>query len=182
MNNIRSIGSTHQPVYYQRLYAVALALMSHTQRTTSASAAIPQDPLPSMLSQPDFGSELSPSRVLRMNMYWIATLVFTISTVSLAMLSRQRTRDVKLGLIRQRRLDSQASKSAAMPTRGSLDESVQGFYISMVIDTMYRLFQVGLVVFLFGHIDAIVHPMGVAGLASIVACGMLYIFRVIGPT
>ena len=114
-------------------------------------------------------------------MYWIATLVFTISTVTLAIVSRQRTRDVKLELIRQQ-IDGHASKSAAMAAGVSPDETVQGFYMSLLIDTMYRLFQVALVVFLLGHLDAIVHPIGVIYLASIVACGMLYVFRVIGPT
>jgi hypothetical protein len=116
-----------------------------------------------------------------MNMYWIATLVFTISTVFLAMLSRQRTRDVKVGLIRQQ-LGDHATKSSAIATEVSLDECVQGVYMSLVIDTMYRLFQVALVLFLFGHVDAVVAPIGLTCLASIVACGTLYIFRVFVPT
>lgn len=114
-------------------------------------------------------------------MYWIATLVFTISTVTLAMLSRQRTREMKLGLIRQQ-VGDEASKGPAMTAGVSLDEIFQGFYMCLAIDTMYRLFQVALVVFLFGHVDAIVYPVGVVFLASIVGCGTLYIFRVIGPT
>jgi hypothetical protein len=129
-----------------------------------------------MLSQPYFGSD--PSRVIRMNMYWIATLVFTISTVSLAVLSRPRAREVKLGLIRQQ-AGGHASKSPATAAGVSPDESIQGFCMSMVIDTMYRLFQVALVMFLLGHIDAIVRPIGIVYLSSIVACGTLYIFRVI---
>ena len=83
---------------------------------------------------------------------------------------------MKLGLIHQQ-IGGQASPSAEMVSR---DECVQCFYISLLIDTTYRLFQVALVVFLLGHLDAIVHPIGVIYLASIVACGMLYIFRVIG--
>jgi len=113
-----------------------------------------------------------------MNMYWIATLVFTISTLSLAMLSRQRTREVKHGLIRQH--VGHASKSPAMAADVSLDESAQGLYMSLAIDTIYRLFQVALILFLLGHVDVIILPIGVVYLASIVACGTLYIFRVIG--
>ena len=114
-------------------------------------------------------------------MYWIATLVFTITTVSLAILSRLRSREVKLGLVRQQ-AGGHASKSPATAAGVSPDERIQGFCMSLVIDTMYRLFQVALVVFLLGHLDAIVRPIGVVYLASIVACGTLYIFRVIGPT
>jgi Family of unknown function (DUF6535) len=179
MNNFRSLEATNQPVYYQKLYLATLAFMSQTQRATFPPSMIPQAPAPSMLSQPYTGSDLS--RVLRMNIYWITTLVFTISTVSLAILSRLKAREEKLGLIRQQ-AGGQASKSPATAAGVSPDERIRGFCMSMVIDTMYRLFQVALVVFLLGHVDAIVRPIGVVYLSSIVACGTLYIFRIIGPT
>ena len=176
MNNIRHLEAAQKPVYYQRLYAAVWALTS--QRTSSV--ATPQAPVPSMLSHPyPVAPEPSPlSRVIRMNMFWIISLVFNISTVSLAMLARQRTRDLQLRLIRQQ--FGHASKSTS--TGDSFDEHVQGFYMSMAIDTMYRLFQVALVMFLLGHIDAIVHPISATFLSLVFVCGMLYIFRIIGPT
>jgi hypothetical protein len=136
-----------------------------------------------MLSQPYPAFEPSSSsssslRVIRMNMYWLTSLVFNISTVSLAMFARQRTRDVKLKLIRQLRFRYE-SKSDAM--EDSLDESAESVFMAMGMDTMYRLFQVALIVFLLGHIDAIVKPIGVTFLTSVVICGMRYILRLIGP-
>jgi hypothetical protein len=145
---------------------------------------IAQAPFPSMLSQPypSFDPPSSPSlRFIRMNMYWLTSLVFNVATVSLATFARRRTRDVKLELelIRQLRLRDAASESDAAEV--SLDESAQSVFVAMGMDTMYRLFQVALVVFLLGHVDAIVKPIGVTFLASVVICGMLYVFRLIGP-
>jgi len=175
MSNIRHLESTHQLVYFQGLYAAVRVVMS--QRASPMT--IPQAPVPSMLSQPypAFDPPSSSLRVIRMNMYWLTSLVFNISTVFLAMFSRQRTRDVKLGLIRQLRLRN-ASKSDVM--EASIDETAQSVFMAIGMDTMYRLFQVALIVFLLGHVDAIVKPIGVTFLASVVICGMLYIFRVIG--
>lgn len=175
MNNIRHLEATHQLVYIQGLYAAVRAVM--TQR--SSPMTTPQALVPSMLSQayPAFEPPSPSLRVIRMNMYWLTSLVFNISTVSLAMFAKQRTRDVKHGLIRQLRLRN-ASSSDAM--EGSIDESAQSVFMAIGMDTMYRLFQVALIVFLLGHIDAIVKPIGVPFLASVVICGMLYIFRVIG--
>jgi hypothetical protein len=158
-------------VYFQGLYAAVRVVMS--QRASPMT--IPQAPVPSMLGQPypAFDPPSSSLRIIRMNMYWLTSLVFNISTVFLAMFARQRTRDVKLGLIRQLRLRN-ASKSDAIEV--SIDETAQ----SVGVDTMYRLFRVALIIFLLGHIDAIVKPIGVTFLASVVICGMLYISRVFG--
>jgi len=174
MSNIRHLEASHQLVYFQGLYTAVRAVMS--QRAFPVT--IPQAPVPSMLSQPYPTFELpSPPRVIRMNMYWMTSLVFNISTVSLAMFARQRTRDVKLELIRQLRLPH-ASKGDAMEV--SFDERAQSVFTAVGMDTMYRLFQVALIVFLLGHIDAIVKPIGVTFLASVVVGGMLYIFRAFG--
>jgi len=174
MSNIRHLEATHQLAYFQGLYTAVRVVMS--QRASSGT--IPQAPIPSTLSQPYTTFELpSPPRVIRMNMYWMTSLVFNISTVSLAMFGRQRARDVKLRLIRQLRLRN-GSKSDAMGV--PFDERAQSVFTAVGMDTMYRLFQVALIVFLLGHIDAIVKPIGVTFLASVIIGGMLYIFRVIG--
>ena len=174
MNNIRHLEATHQLVYFQGLYTAVRAVMSQK----ASLVTIPQAPVPSTLSQSYSTFELpSAPRVIRMNMYWMTSLVFNISTVSLAVFARQRTRDVKFSLIRQLRFRD-ASKSDV--TGVSFDEHAQSVFTAVGMDTMYRLFQVALIVFLLGHIDAIVKPIGVTFLASVVVCGMLYIFRVIG--
>ena len=140
---------------------------------------IPQAPVPSMLSQPYPAFELSSSlRFIRMNMYWMTSLVFNISTVSLATFARQRTRDVKLRLVRQLRLRNAPKNDTAVEV--PFDERPQSVFMALGMDTMYRLFQVALIIFLLGHIDAIVKPLGVIFLASVIVCGMLYVFRVIG--
>ena len=109
-----------------------------------------------------------------MNAYWVTSLVFSVSAVVLAMLGKHMIRDCKDRLPLRRHLKGP-------PTRSLLDGSVEGLAMFAATDTMYRLFQVALVLVLLGHIDALVIAIGVTILVPIVGCGVLYVFGFIGP-
>jgi hypothetical protein len=108
-----------------------------------------------------------------MNVYWVASLVFGVSAVVLAMLGKHMVRDCRERLALRRH-------SKGPPIRSFWDGSVQGLAMFAATDTMYRLFQVALVLVLLGHIDAVVISVGVRVFAPIVGCGVLYVFGFIG--
>jgi len=173
--NIRNIQSVPKPF----LYAVIHSLFS--QGTTSSMAA-PQAPVPSAspspLDQihppPPPIFDLCSSRIVRMNVYWVTSLVFSVSAIVLAMLGKHMIRDCKDRLALRRHIKGP-------PIRSLLDGSVQGLAMFATTDTMYRLFQVALVLVLLGHIDSLVISVGVTVFAPIVGCGVLYVFGFIGP-
>lgn len=169
--NIRNIQSVPQPF----LYAVIHSYFS--QGTTSPMAA----PAPVLSASPSLFDQIDPppifdvssSRIVRMNVYWIASLVFGVSAVVLAMLGKHMVRECRDRLALRRHLKGP-------PIRRLWDGSVQGLAMFATTDTMYRLFQVALVLVLLGHIDAVVISIGVTVFAPIVGCGVLYVFGFIG--
>jgi len=108
-----------------------------------------------------------------MNVYWVTGLVFSISAVVLAMLGKHMIRDCRDRLALRRHI-----KGA--PIRSLWDGTTQGLALFTATDTMYRLFQVALVLVLLGHIDALVISVGLTVFAPIVGCGVLYVFGFIG--
>ena len=169
MYNIRNIQSVPQPFLYA-------AIHSHfTQGEAAPQSPVPS-PSPSPLDQIDLPSmfDESSSRIVRMNVYWVTSLVFSVSAVVLAMLGKHMVRDYRDRLALRRHLKGQ-------PIRSLWDGSVQGLAMFATTDTMYRLFQVALVLVLLGHIDALVISIGVNVLAPIVGFGVLYVFGFIGP-
>lgn len=170
--NIRNVQSVPQPFLYA-------AIHSHfSQRTTSSMAAQPA-PVPSASQSPLDHIDLPPifdvcsSRIVRMNVYWITSLVFSVSAIVLAMLGKHMIREC-----RDRRALRRHLKDP--PIRSLWDGSVQGLAMFAATDTMYRLFQVALVLVLLGHIDALVISLGVTIFAPILGCGVLYVFGFIG--
>jgi len=169
MYNIRNIQSVPQPFLYA-------AIHSHFTQGVAA----PQVPVPSLSPSPldriDIPATFdeSSSRIVRMNAYWVTSLVFSVSAVVLAMLGKHMVRDYKDRLALRRQAKGQ-------PIRSLWDGSVQGLAMFAATDTMYRLFQVALVLVLLGHIDALVISVGVTVLAPIVCFGVLYVFGFIGP-
>jgi hypothetical protein len=119
--------------------------------------------------------DMSSSRIVRLNVYWVTSLVFSISAVVLAMLGKHMVRDCKDSLALRRHLKPP-------PTRSLWDGSAQGLAMFAATDTMYRLFQVALILVLLGHIDALVISIGLTVFAPIVGCGVLYVFGFIGPS
>jgi hypothetical protein len=109
-----------------------------------------------------------------MNVYWVTSLVFSVSAVVLAMLGKHMIRESRDRLAIRRQL-----KPA--PIHSPLDGSAQGLAMFAATDTMYRLFQVALVLVLVGHIDTLVISVGVTVFAPIVGYGVLYVFGFIGP-
>ena len=170
--NIRNIQSVPQPFLYA-------AIHSHfSQGTTSMAAAAPPAPSasPSPLDRigPPPTFDLCSSRIVRMNVYWVTGLVFSFSAVILAMLGKHMIRDCRDRLALRRHIKGP-------PIRNLLDGSVQGLAMFAATDTMYRLFQVALILVLLGHIDSLVISVGVTVFAPIVGCGVLYVFGFIGP-
>lgn len=109
-----------------------------------------------------------------MNVYWVTSLVFSVSAVVLAMLGKHMIRECRDKLALRRH-------TKGPPIRSLWDGSVQGLAMFAATDTMYRLFQVALILVLLGHIDTLVISVGISIFAPIVGCGVLYVFGFIGP-
>jgi hypothetical protein len=172
--NIRNIQNVPQPFLFA-------AIHSHFSQgtTTSMAAAAPPAPLPSASPgpldhfDPPPTFDMCSSRIVRMNVYWVTGLVFSVSAVVLAMLGKHMIRDCRDRLALRRHIK-------ATPIRSLWDGTAQGLAMFAATDTMYRLFQVALVLVLLGHIDALVISVGVTVFAPIVGCGVLYVFGFIG--
>lgn len=131
----------------------------------------PASPLDQIGPPPTF--DTPSSRIVRMNVYWVTSLVFSVSAVVLAMLGKHMIRECRDALALRRHLKPP-------PIRSLWDGSAQGLAMFAATDTMYRLFQVALVLVLMGHIDALVVSVGLTVFAPIVGCGVLYVFGFIG--
>ena len=168
--NIRNIQSVPQPFLYAAIHSY------FTEGTTAAPPApvtsAPANPLDRIGPPPIF--DVWSSRIVRLNVYWVTSLVFSVSAVVLAMLGKHMIRDCRDKLALRRHLK-------APPLRSLWDGSAQGLAMFAATDTMYRLFQVALVLVLMGHIDALVISVGITIFAPIAVCGTLYVFGFIGP-
>ncbi|KAI0274153.1 hypothetical protein BGY98DRAFT_995807 [Russula aff. rugulosa BPL654] len=163
--NIRNIHRVPQPFLYA-------AIHSHFSQATTSMAAPQPLPLDRIGPPPIF--DVYSSRIVRMNVYWVTSLVFSVSAVVLAMLGKHMIRESRDRLALRGQL-----KPA--PIHSPLDGSAQGLAMFAATDTMYRLFQVALVLVLVGHIDTLVISVGVTVFAPIVGYGVLYVFGFIGP-
>src|SRR5229473_6571427 len=130
MSNIRNIRSVPQPFLYA-------AIHSHFLQGIVSSMATPQAPVPSASPTPlDYINppptfDESSSRVVRMNVYWVTSLVFSVSAVILAMLGKHMIRECRDEHALRRHLKGS-------PTRSLWDGSVQGLAMYAASDTMYR--------------------------------------------
>jgi hypothetical protein len=117
----------------------------------------------------------SPSRVIRLNVCWIAGLAFSLTAALIATLGRQSIRDLRHRLVlRQCGLSLRSAR-----IRSTLIERVE-WYTSDAMDVMYRSFQVALVIFFLGHVDAFVAPVSLIVLAPVVVGGLHYVLSVFG--
>src|SRR6266705_2152191 len=94
--NIRNIQSVPQPFLYA-------AIHSHFSQGTTSSMAAAAPPAPVPLASPSPLDHIDPppvfdvysSRIVRMNVYWVTGLVFSVSAVVLAMLGKHMIRDCR---------------------------------------------------------------------------------------
>ncbi|KAH9956098.1 hypothetical protein BC827DRAFT_1378765 [Russula dissimulans] len=182
MNTMRNIQATQQNGCSQGLYA---ALRLYKSQMTSFSTMGPlETPATSSWSSSQASSCSIPdslsSRIVRMNMYWVTGLIFSISAVFLAIVGKQTIRDHRSTLEHQR--DARAPKRARAPNRDySLAAGdLEAWSVFAATDAMYRLFQVSLVIFFLGHVDKLVTPIGVPAFAPVAIFGILYVLGVIG--
>lgn len=120
--------------------------------------------------------DIFPFRILRLNMYWIASFVFSVTAVVLAKFSKDLIRGHRHSLVR--RLPQGGVDTVFGRFSGGAVTSVVA---AGATDTMYRLFQVALILVLLGHIDAIVISAGLDVLIPIMVGGLLYTFGLIAP-
>jgi hypothetical protein len=149
------------------LFAV---MLSHFWQGMTSPTAAPQAPVPSLPPGLNFqtGSlDMSPLSILRSNMYWITSFMFSGNAIVLALLGKQMIRHRKESL-----------PKGLSPVPPGLFHS---FVAAAAADTMYRLFQVALVLVLLGHIDAIVVPAGLDVFVPTLVGGLLYTFGIISP-
>ena len=78
-----------------------------------------------------------------MEVYWVTSLVFSVSAVVFAMLGKRIVRDYRDRLALRRHLKGQ-------PIRSLWDGPIQGLAMFATTDTVYRLFQIALVLVLLG--------------------------------
>ncbi|KAI0296961.1 hypothetical protein B0F90DRAFT_995538 [Multifurca ochricompacta] len=141
---------------------------AYHQRLGSSIPSIPQPP-PHIV-------EPSPYHILRKNIFPGAALVFSLCAATFALLGKENIRSSRHRLALHRR-----------PLKGSrnrsfLDDPVEGRYMSMVTDKMYRLLQVSLVMFFLAQVDLLLAPVGVIFFAFVIVFGLLYVYGVILPT
>ncbi|KAH9993101.1 hypothetical protein BJV77DRAFT_1000217 [Russula vinacea] len=154
----------------QKPFLFSAVLLYFSQETTSPTAA-PQAPVPSVppsLFYQTSAFDMLPFRILRLNMYWITSFVFSVTAIVLAMLGKHLLREHRDRLVHR------------LP-QTDVDKVIGRFSGGSVRDTMYRLFQVALILVLLGHIDAIVISAGLDVLIPTVVGGLLYTFGFIAP-
>ncbi|KAI9458123.1 hypothetical protein BJY52DRAFT_1269811 [Lactarius psammicola] len=152
---------------YQDLYT---AIFSHVPRTSFFTP--PQVTVPPVPHAPDPALAPSGFDLLWVNVYWVTSLVFGLSTISIAVfakvLIKQKIRDHRTVL----RHHGRPLEKARM--HEFLDGDAEAWFMHEATDTTYRLLQVSLVVFLLGHIDSFLFPLGATVFIPTVICGLLY--------
>ncbi len=162
VQNLQAARAAQKSKHYLDIYA---AIFSHVPRTNSLTS--PRVAVPPVLHAPDPALALSGFGLLWANVYWITSFVFGLSAIFFAVLVKQMIRDHKVVLQRM---------------QDSLNGDAEAWFMSKEMDTIYRLFQVSLVVFLLGHVNSFLCPVGATIFIPTVICGLLYVFGTIGPT
>lgn len=178
MINFRHLQAVQQVEYHQPEWLYA-TVHSHVSQNKPHSVLGWRAPLPSMSSIPFRALDLSLSHVLRMNMYPGTSLVFSLCAVSFATLGKWRIHDHRRELVVQRHGRGNPLDGARI-LDPKWNEFMQGWYTYAIAEPMYRAFQVALVTFLLGLLDALVISLGVTVFAPILICGFLYTLGVIG--
>lgn len=165
--NLRNIETLAPPILFSAIYSQLSG--------TTFSMPSPHAPLPSRSSSSPFQIptfDMSPP-VLRMNAYWLTCLVFTGSAFFLAMFSKQ--------IVHDRRKELAALRKGSPGLRFT-NEYFHTIALSRTMDSIFRLFQVALVLHIVAHVDSMVISVDMNVFAPIVLCGLLYVFGFIGPT
>ncbi|KAI9458124.1 hypothetical protein BJY52DRAFT_1186920 [Lactarius psammicola] len=159
IQNLQAARTAQKARHYLDLYA------------TSPRVAVP--PIPHALD-----SALAPSGfgLLWANAYWITSLVFGLSAISIAVLVKSKIQEHKIVL----QCRGQSLEKALV--QESLDGGAEAWYMSEATDTMYRLLQVTFVVFLLGHVNSFLYPLGATIFIPTVIWCLLYVFGAIGLT
>jgi len=165
--NLRNIETLPPPILFSAIYSY---FSGTTFSMPSPHALLPSRSSSSPFQIPTF--DMSPP-VLRMNVYWLTCLVFTGSAFFLAMFSKQ--------IIRDRRKTLGALRSSTL-SLSCTNEYFHTIAVSRTMDSIFRLFQVALVLHIVAHIDSMVISVNPNVFAPIVLCGLLYVFGFIGPT
>jgi Family of unknown function (DUF6535) len=113
----------------------------------------------------------SPPSIIRKNMFWMTSLVFSFSSAAVAAFGRKMARHYRHMLVSQQygRLSINAR------TRNPSVDRVQ-WSVDVWMDLMYRLLHVATLIFLLGDVDSFFKPISVTVLAAFVICGLHYIF------
>ncbi|KAI9429363.1 hypothetical protein H4582DRAFT_273442 [Lactarius indigo] len=144
---------------YQNLYTAFLSHAPQTNSLTPPQVAVPPIPYAHDPALASSGLDL-----LWANTYWTTSLVFGLSAVFIAVLIKKKSWDYRVAI----------QHRGQPPLEAQIQELVKGTY------TMYRLFQVFLVVFPLGHASYL-YPLGARIFIPTVVSGLLYVFGVIGP-
>jgi hypothetical protein len=161
--NLRHVQTLPPPFLYSAI---------HSHFSGSTFSMPPPPPLPSMLAFQAPTFDVSLPRVLRMNVYWFTCLVFSCSAFFLSMFGKRIIRERRYGL---------ALRKGTRTHRLSSDY-FHRFAVSKAMDSIFRLFQVALVVLLLAHVDTIVVSIDLNFFIPIIVCALLYVFGFIGPS
>ncbi len=159
------IQSIQNTIARQDLYA---AIFSHLPQMYP-QVPFPPAPYPTLASM--FFA------LLRENAYWFTSLVFSLPALSIALSVKQKIRDRKDD---HRDVPQRHGQSDDKQPEFS-DEHIEGWFMFMATDSMYRLFQVSLAMLILGHVNSFLVPVGATLFVPTVICGLYYIFGNLVP-
>jgi Family of unknown function (DUF6535) len=170
IRNLSQLNAAQHVAVYEGLYAAVLSRISPETPSMVQRAFVSSMPDPT-----HFVFDWSPSRVIRVNVFWIASLVFCLSAAGVATFAIQIVRQYKHTLVLQQygRLLNNARIQSSSIEHNQL-------FINFWMDPMYRLLQVAFVMFFLGHVDALVTPVDITVLAAVTICGLRYVYGAFG--
>ena len=133
--------------------------------THSPRIAVPPVPRAPVLALAPSGSSL-----LWGIAYWSTSLVFSLSAIVVAVVVKMAIREHRADLRRHGRpLEKAQTQDHSDPV------------LHVAADTMYRLYQVSLVVLLLGVVNFCLCPVGATIFVPTVICGFLYVLQGVHP-
>ncbi len=160
--------------YLDTIYAAIFSHVPWTNSLTSPRVAVspvPHAPDPALASPVFFLG------LLWANVYWYTSLVFSFGAIFFAVIVKQNARYRRVVLQRHGR----PSVNLRARMQESFDEDAEAWLVSVMTDAMNRLFHVSFVVFLLGHVDSPLCPVGAMIFIPTVICSLLYVLGTIGP-
>ena len=119
---------------------------------------------------------LSPSGsdLLRAVVYWIAGLNFCLTATFMAIFIKQRMQSYRVVL------QSHSQPREKAKAQEAFDR--HALVWNVATDSMYRHFQVSLVIFIIGHVNFFFFPVSPIVFVPAVVYGIAYVFNVVGLT